>query len=73
LIRAMVGIILGIFLVLVVGRFVLDEFPTLQPVWATLREHVVALYNVVLVKYGGVTTFLLIIAIFFVLGTSKRF
>lgn len=71
-ITGIIGLVLVIFLFLVVGNVVLEEFPQVQPLWEELRQHVVNLYNMSIVKYGAMTTFLIIIAIFIVLGSSRR-
>lgn len=72
MIRFILGIILAIFLILVVGSIVLEQFPGVLPLWEELKTHIIALYDMSIVKYGTITTFLIIIAIFIVLGSSKR-
>lgn len=62
-----------IFLILVVGSIVLDQFPGVLPLWEEFKVHVVSLYNTSLGKYGMTGTLLLIIAIVILIGTSKRF
>ncbi|MFC2947572.1 MULTISPECIES: hypothetical protein [Virgibacillus] len=72
MIRFFLALILGIFLFLIVGSLVLEEFPSLQPLWEEFKAHIVQLYNMSLVRYGAVTTFVIIIAIFIVFGSNKR-
>ncbi|WP_067729900.1 hypothetical protein [Oceanobacillus damuensis] len=72
MIRFLLGIVLGIFLFLIVGSVVLEEFPSIQPLWEEFKQHIVNLYDMSLVRYGAITTFLIIIAIFVVFGSSKR-
>ncbi|OZU89030.1 hypothetical protein CIL03_08410 [Virgibacillus indicus] len=72
MIRFLLGFILGIFLFLIVGSIVLEQFPSIQPLWEEFKGHIVGLYDMSLVKYGAITTFLIIIALFVVFGTSKK-
>lgn len=72
LLRLLLGVVLFILLIMVVGSVILEEFPQLQPLFEELKMHVVNLYNISLVKYGSVTTILLIVAIVVLIGTSKR-
>lgn len=72
MLRLLLGIILFILLIMVVGSVILEEFPQLQPLFDELKMHAVNLYNISLVKYGSVTTVLLIVAIIVLIGTSKR-
>ncbi len=73
MIRFFIGLILAIFLFLVIGSLILEQFPSVVPIWEEAKGHIVSLYNMSLVKYGAITTFLLIIAIFIVFGSSKKF
>ncbi|MFD2760465.1 MULTISPECIES: hypothetical protein [Lentibacillus] len=72
MIRFFLGLLLGIFLFLVVGSIILEEFPAIQPLWQEFKDAIVRLYDMALVRYGAVTTFLIIIAIFIVFGSSKK-
>jgi len=72
LIRFFIGLVLGIFLFLIIGSIILEQFPSIVPIWEEGKGHIVALYNMSLVKYGAITTFLIIIALFVVFGSSKR-
>lgn len=70
--RFLIGAVLFILLFMVIGNVLLTEFPGLQPLFEELKMHVVNLYNISLVKYGSVTTILLIVAIVILIGSSKR-
>jgi len=70
--KTIIGIILMIFLIAVVGSLLLEQFPTLVPLWEELKMHIGTLYESSLVKYGTITTLLLIVAIFIMVGSSKR-
>jgi len=70
--RALLAMILFILLIMVIGNVVLEEFPQLQPLFDELKMHVVNLYNISIVKYGAVTTLLIIVAIVLLIGTSRR-
>ncbi|ALX47705.1 hypothetical protein [Lentibacillus amyloliquefaciens] len=72
MIRFFLALILGIFLFLIVGSLVLEEFPATQPLWEEFKEQVVQLYNMSLVRYGAVTTIVIIIAIFVVFGSNRK-
>jgi len=72
LIRFFLALILGIFLFLIVGSLVLEEFPATQPLWEEFKGQVVQLYNMSLVRYGAVTTIVIIIAIFVVFGSNRK-
>jgi len=71
--KLVIGTILMIFLIVVIGSLLLEQFPTLVPLWEELKMHVVSLYESSLVKYGTITTLVLIVAIFIVVGSSKKF
>lgn len=71
--KLVIGTILMIFLIVVIGSLLLEQFPTLVPLWEELKMHVVSLYESSLVKYGTITTLVLIVAIFIMVGSSKKF
>ncbi|MFS0689022.1 hypothetical protein AB1K89_07260 [Sporosarcina sp. 179-K 8C2 HS] len=71
--KLIIGTILMVFLIVVIGSLLLEQFPTLIPLWKELKMHVINLYESSLVKYGTVTTLVLIVAIFIVVGSSKKF
>ncbi|MFS0574967.1 hypothetical protein AB1K83_04995 [Sporosarcina sp. 179-K 3D1 HS] len=71
--RLLIGTILMVFLIVVIGSLLLEQFPSLIPLWEELKMHVVNLYESSLVKYGTVTTLILIVAIFIMVGSSKKF
>lgn len=69
--RKIISILLGIFLVVIVGSVILDTFPQLQPLWEEFKQIVVMAYDSSTVKYGTLTTAALIVALLVVFGTSK--
>ena len=71
--KLVIGTILMVFLIVVIGSLLLEQFPTLIPLWEELKMHVVNLYESSLVKYGTITTLVLIVAIFIMVGSSKKF
>ncbi|MEK5069587.1 hypothetical protein [Sporosarcina sp. FSL K6-1508] len=71
--KLVIGTILMVFLIVVIGSLLLEQFPTLVPLWEELKMHVVSLYESSLVKYGTITTLVLIVAIFIMVGSSKKF
>lgn len=71
--KLVIGTILMIFLIVVIGSLLLEQFPTLVPLWEELKMHVVSLYESSLVKYGTITTLVLSVAIFIMIGSSKKF
>ena len=71
--KLVIGAIMMIFLIVVIGSLLLEQFPTLVPLWEELKMHVMSLYESSLVKYGTVTTLVLIVAIFIMVGSSKKF
>ncbi|KIL74710.1 hypothetical protein [Bacillus badius] len=70
--RLILGAILMIFLIAVIGTVILDQFPSLVPLWEEFKMHVVTIYNMSLVKYGAVPTLMIIIAVFILIGSSKK-
>lgn len=71
-IKAVIGMLLGILLIMIIGSLILEQFPSLQPLFDELKMHAVNLYNASIIKYGSITTILIIIAIFIVVGSSKK-
>lgn len=72
MLRVILGTILMILLIVVIGSVILEEFPQLQPLFDELKMHVVNLYNISMVKYGAVTTLIIILAILILVGSSRR-
>lgn len=72
MIKAVIGMLLGILLIMIIGSLILEQFPSLQPLFDELKMHTVNLYNASIIKYGSITTILIIIAIFIVVGSSKK-
>lgn len=70
--RGILYFILAMLLILVVGSVILEEFPTVQPLWEELKGHIVTIYNMLIVKYGAITTICIIVAVFLLVGSSSR-
>lgn len=60
-----------IFLIAIIGQVTLEQFPSLVPLWEELKGQVVALYDTSVVKYGAGVTFMIIVAIVILVGSSK--
>lgn len=77
MLRAVFVWVLMIFIILVVGSILLDQFPSLVPVWDEMMVQTKKLYEMSLEKFGPTGTGLLIIGIVVLIGTSasmgKRF
>jgi len=61
---------LMVFVILVVGSIILDQFPSLLPVWEAMQAHGKNLYDIALEEFGPTRTVLLIIGIIVLIGTS---
>ena len=72
MLRLIVGAMFLVLLVMVIGTIILQEFPGIQPLFDELKMHVVNLYNISLVRYGTLTTLVIIFAVFVLVGSSKR-
>jgi len=72
LLRAILFTALFIVLILVVGTIILEEFPQTQPVFEEMKMHAVNLYDASIERYGATITILLLIAIFIVIGSSRK-
>lgn len=70
--RTILTIIFMIFLIAVIGSVLLEEFPSLVPLWEEIKMHITELYNMSIVKYGTVVTFLIIVGLFILIGGSKK-
>lgn len=70
--RAIISIILGIFLIVVLGDVILQTFPELTPLWEEFKMIVVNLYESSKVKYGALATIAIIVGLMVVIGTSRR-
>lgn len=69
---SVLGIVCVIFVICIIGSIVLEEFPTLQPMWEEFKQVVSTIYNQASVKYGTAATILLIFGIGIALSTSKK-
>lgn len=73
MLKMLLGTLLMVFLIFAIGSVVLEEFPGAQPLWDESKVHAVSLYQSSLGRFGMTGTLLLIVAICFLAGTSKRF
>lgn len=70
--RIILGTIFMIFLIAVIGSVVLEQFPSLVPLWEEFKMIVTSLYDSSVVKYGTGVTLLIIISIVILFGSSKK-
>ncbi|KRG13882.1 hypothetical protein ACA30_13150 [Virgibacillus soli] len=70
--RWFLGIIFMIFLIAVIGNVVLEQFPSLVPLWEEFKMHIITLYEMSIVKYGTIATLMIIIAIVILVGSSNK-
>lgn len=61
-----------IFLIAVIGSIVLEQFPTLVPLWEEFKMHLVNLYDLSIVKYGSIATIMIIVGLVILIGSSKK-
>lgn len=73
MLKMLLGTLLMVFLIFAIGSVVLEEFPGAQPLWEEGKVHAASLYETSLGKFGMTGTLLLIIAICFLAGTSRKF
>lgn len=70
--RMLLGIIFMIFLIAVIGNIVLEQFPSLVPLWEEFKMHITNLYEMSIVKYGTVATLMIIVAVIILVGSSNK-
>lgn len=70
--RIILGSLFMILIIAVVGTIILEQFPSLVPLWEEFKMHIVSLYDMSVVKYGTGITLLLIIGIVILVGSSKK-
>ncbi|SOC21556.1 hypothetical protein SAMN05880501_11316 [Ureibacillus xyleni] len=63
-------IVAMILVITVVGSVLLDQFPTLQPIWNEFKEVVGSFYESSKVKYGVLTTVIFIVGIGILFASS---
>ena len=73
--KKIIGFILvgicGVFLIALIGSVLLDQFPSLQPMWEEAKTVTGEIYQSSLAKYGTGFTLAIIIAGAILVGTSK--
>lgn len=65
-------IALMIFLIAMLGSVILEQFPSLVPLWEEFKMHITNLYDLSIMEYGTGITFLIIISIVILVGSSKK-
>jgi len=60
-----------IFLTVIIGSVILEQFPELLPLWNEFKAITVELYNSSKVKYGSIATAAIIAAVAILIGTSR--
>lgn len=73
MLKMLLGALLMMFLIFAIGSVMLEEFPGAQPLWDESKIQASSLYEASLGKFGATGTVLLIIAICFLAGTSRKF
>lgn len=61
-IRRIIGTLLGIVVLMFLGRFIFATFPELVPLWEEAKSYAVYLFNLSVSKIGIVGTVILIVA-----------
>lgn len=72
MLKFLLMIALMIFLIAMLGSVILEQFPSLVPLWGEFKMHITNLYDLSLMKYGTGITFLIIISIVILVGSSKK-
>jgi hypothetical protein len=60
-----------IFLTVIIGSVLLEQFPELLPLWNEFKAIAVELYNSSKIKYGSIATVAIIAAVAILIGTSR--
>lgn len=69
--RTIIYVLLMIFLTVIIGSVILEQFPELLPLWNEFKEITVELYNSSKIKYGSIATVAIIVAVAILIGTSR--
>lgn len=59
-----------IFLIVILGSVLLEQFPQLVPLWNEFKAIIAELYKSSKVKYGTIATIAIIVAVVMMIGTS---
>lgn len=69
--KNLLTIVAFILVITVVGSTLIDQFPTLEPIWNEFKTVVGDFYESSKVKYGVLTTVILIIGVGILFGSSN--
>ncbi|MGE7920673.1 hypothetical protein ACQKM9_17310 [Viridibacillus sp. NPDC093762] len=72
MVKKMFGAIVSLFVVIVVGSLMLEQFPQLQPLWEETQVMAKSLYATAAAKYGIAGAVILIAGVLIMFGTSKH-
>lgn len=72
MLKFLLMIALMIFLIAMLGSVILEQFPSLVPLWEEFKMHITNLYDLSIMEYGTGITFLIIISIIILVGSSKK-
>lgn len=72
MLKFLLMIALMIFLIAMLGSVILEQFPSLVPLWEEFKMHTTNLYDLSIMEYGTGITFLIIISIVILVGSSKK-
>lgn len=69
--KSLIYVVLMIFLIVILGSVLLEQFPQLVPLWNEFKAIIVELYESSKVKYGTIATIAIIVAVAMMIGTSR--
>jgi len=69
--KTLIYVVLMIFLIVILGSVLLEQFPQLVPLWNEFKAIIVELYESSKVKYGTIATIAIIVAVAMMIGTSR--
>ncbi|MGG0656466.1 hypothetical protein [Rummeliibacillus pycnus] len=70
MVKGLLYFIAGIFVIVVAGSVVLENVPSLQPMWKEFQEIASNVYSDAKAKYGITGAVLLIVGVVIMIGTS---
>jgi hypothetical protein len=68
--KTLIYVVLMIFLIVILGSVLLEQFPQLVPLWNEFKAIIGELYESSKVKYGTIATIAIIVAVIMMVGTS---
>ena len=69
--RSILYVLAMLVLVGVIGGILLEQFPSIQPLWEEFKAIFGELYESSKIKYGSIATIVLFIAVAILFGTSS--